>query len=179
MTNFNRAENFIRVTEVRPFTQTHKITLINYIKSMLEQISIHRTAQPSNRNERVIIAEKLFQTLMDYPEFLSTYPKFRITVNNKIHEIINDIKFYNLPESTLINDAMYYMKMLSARPDFIEYNCFIHGFTNPILPPLAVLAPLTALAPLPPTIPDVLEKFISKGHSYNLRPRNKRMRYAY
>ena len=156
MEAYNRANNFLRVTEVKPFTTEHQHLLSKYIKSIIEQIDIHMKAQPKNYEERLQIIENLFKTFMEYPEFLSKYPKFRNAVIDKINEINSEIKSVKLPESQILSDANYYMSMISARPDYIKYNCFIHEFVNT------------------PSIPEDTAKLT---YHYNLRPRNKRMKY--
>ena len=170
MTNTTRGDMFVRVTEMRPFTEEHKIALSTCISSMIEQNDIHKIAQPKSHQERVVIIENTFKTMMEYPEFLAKYAKFRVTSEAKLDEIKSEIKKLNFPESIVLNDAKYYMKMLAARPDYIEYNCFLHGFVND--------SSNVNRLPIVNHIPKVLEKPKST-HSYNLRSRAKRARYEY
>ena len=152
MEAYNRANNFLRATEVKPFTTEHQHLLSKYIKSIIEQVDIHMKAQPKNYEERLQIIENLFKTFMEYPEFLSKYPKFRNAVIDKINEINSEIKSVKLPESQILSDANYYMSMISARPDYINYN-------------------------LPIQTTSIPEDTAKLTYHYNLRPRNKRMRY--
>jgi len=151
MYDYIRANYFLRATEVRPFTTEHRRILIKYIKANLDQLDIHKKAHPKSYEERVRIVENMFKMFMEYPEFLSTYYKFRIVAINKIYEISSEMKNLNLPESQILNDAKYFMRMISARPDFINYDSPIQT----------------------PSVPEHTTKL---SHSYNLRSRNKRMR---
>lgn len=119
MAEYNSGEKFVRATEMKPFTAEHKTYLMNVIESLLVQAEIHLIAQPKSVDERITIMETLFKTLMDYPEFLSQQPVFRTCATQKINELTKDIKNLGKPESKVLNDAKFYMLMLSARPDYV------------------------------------------------------------
>jgi hypothetical protein len=155
MSKYNRGKMFVRATEVLPFTQEHKSFYMECMKSMLAQIDILNKTRSKNYTEKVKIIETMFKTIMEYPEILARHPKYRNTVNAKIYELESQIKDMNLGESIILNDAKYYIKMLSARPDYNELNNCLHILITPC-----------NVTPI-------------KKHSYNLRPRNKQMKFVF
>jgi hypothetical protein len=155
MSKYNRGKMFVRATEVRPFTQEHKAAYLKCIKSMLAQINIHLKAQPSNKKERIKIMEKMYKTIMEYPEILARHTRYRTIVSSKIYELEDEMKKKNLGESTVLNDAKYYFKMLSVRPDYNDGNNCVDTLITPC-----------NVSPI-------------KKHSYNLRPRNKLMKFTF
>jgi len=147
-----RANIFLRATEIRPFTPEIKTALVKLCSNMLGQLEILRNIK-GPYEERVEIVNKLFLTLMEYPEFLALYPKFRMTTEMKQKELMNEIaNIPNLEESVVLKDYKYYLSMLKARADYKEYYEMIHA------KPVEHVNPLEHVKPL-------------VQHHYNLRSR--------
>lgn len=146
-----RAYRFVRATEVHEFTSEYKAAYTTVIKSMLEQLLI-LNATNKNLEDKVLIIENMYMFMMEYPEFLAKYAKFRIAVVNKMYELENDLAQKNHEKSLVFNDVKYYMKMLSARPDYIETTTHT-DFIKPCIE--------------------------TPTHSYNLRVRNPNVNYVF
>lgn len=151
----SRGARFVRATEIKPFTKEIRKPLVEAYRNMLDQITIlHK--MPFTVDERVDVVRRFFTTLMEYPEFLTSFPKFRFVTENKAKELSQELSLLNLPQLEILQDYMFYLNMLKARSDYVEYNVFIHGFINKPTEPLVNI-----------TLP-VVEP---KKHSYNLRIR--------
>jgi len=141
----SRGARFIRATEIMPFTVEIKKQLKEIYENMLDQITILQEKH-SPLDERIEIIKRLFTTFMEYPEFLTSYPKFRLVSERKIKEISDELTLLNKPPLEILHDYKFYLNMLKARSDYVEYN----------VEPVIIM-----------TLP-VVEP---KKHSYNLRSR--------
>lgn len=147
-----RAYRFVRATEVRPFTKEHKHAYISSIESMLTQCDILSKAQPKNVSDKILIIETMYKFMMEYPEVLANYPPYRNIVIDKMYELENEMAQRTGEKSLVFNDVKYYMKMLSARPDYVETT--VHNeFIKPCIE--------------------------TPSHSYNLRVRNPNVQYVF
>ena len=147
-----RAYRFVRATEVHPFTKEHQYEYKTIVKAMLEQFHIIHDAQPKNLEDKVVIIENIYKFIMEYPEVLAKHPKYRGVLVNKMYELEDEMLEHNLGKSLVFNDVKYYMKMLSARPDYIEST----------------------------TQTDFIKPCIeTPTHSYNLRTRDPNVQYVF
>ena len=106
---------FIRATKVKPFTvelkkacETRCMALLNEFKT------VYRVEQ-----QREIMI-RIYATLMEYPEFLAKYHKFRATVENKVIQHILELRTLNLPRSQVMEDFVGYLSILKMRSDYVN-----------------------------------------------------------
>lgn len=164
----SRGARFVRATEIKPFTKEIRKPLVEACRYMLDQITIlHK--MPFTVDERVEVVKRFFTTLMEYPEFLTSFPKFRFVTENKAKELSQELSHLNLPQLEILQDYMFYLNMLKARSDYVEYNIFIHGFINkPTEPLINITLPVVEIVNKWKNTLPVVEP---KKHSYNLRIR--------
>ena len=125
--NSLRGSRFVRATEINALTEIIKIKLIIMCKSLLEQISVLNEI-PSSIHKRIDIVNCFFATLMDCPEFLAYFPKFRSVTESKAKELIDEIKSLNLEPLEILQDYIFYLSMLKVRSDYVEYNPALHAY---------------------------------------------------
>jgi len=159
----SRGARFVRATEIMPFTEEIRKLLMETCKCMLDQIAIlHK--MPFTVDERVEVIQRLFTMLMEYPEFLTSFPKFRFASENKANELTEELNRLNMPPLEILQDYKFYLNMLKARSDYVEYNVFIHGFTDKWKTTLPVVELVNKWK-------NSLPVAESKKHTYNLRDR--------
>jgi hypothetical protein len=122
----SRGSRFVRATEIKPFTQEDKSRIVKNCKTLLDEITELRNV-PSAIYERIDVVYRLFMSLMEYPEFLARFPKFRVVSENKANELMYEISSINLTRLEILYDYTFFLNMIKLRSDYVEYNPVIHG----------------------------------------------------
>jgi len=116
----SRGSRFVRATEIKPFTQEDKSTIVKRCKSLLDEITTLHSI-PSTIYERIDVAYRLFISLMEYPEFVATFPRFRVVSEEKAKELIYEISRINRTGLEILYDYAFFLNMIKLRSDYVEY----------------------------------------------------------
>lgn len=117
-----RAKRFLRATSYSQDIQKYKDDYVSLMKSYLKQCEIINKAYPYSK-ERVQmhleVIEKMYKTMMDYPEFLSRHPDLRAVYIDKIKEVKKVLKDSNIKPSIVLEDAKVFIEMVKHRSDYL------------------------------------------------------------
>ena len=106
---------FIRATKVKPFTVELKNACANRCIALLNEF---KTVYSLEQKREIMI--RIYTTLMEYPEFLAKYHKFRATAENKVIQHILELHTLNLPRSQVMEDFVDYLSILKMRSDYVN-----------------------------------------------------------
>lgn len=122
-----RAKNFLGAFKMVLLNDQKKDEYINICKSILKQFEIHQDAKPTDYYGRMKIIERLFQFLMEHPEFIAHHANFRNVSINKAKEMYNDLIKLNVGRCELMSDYLVFCEMIKERSDYKtlkEYNIY-------------------------------------------------------
>jgi len=134
-------KHFIRVVEVHSFPSEKRHYVVELCKSLIHQQEILKNAGKSIYRQLEPIKE-FFKVVLENPELISRYPRFRNMCSYKIDEITKSLNRKDIPVPYIFEDVPDILKLLESRSDYVK--------DEPL--------------PLPTPTP-------TPTHTYNLRPR--------
>ena len=116
MLSTSRQTNFVRATVIDYSCDTG--ILLRNVSNLL--VDIEKSKSSLSKQEQLAAIEELYLAIMDVPEILCHYPKFRTVAIEKAKECNSNLHSLRHGKSMVLSDFMYYCEMIKIRPDYMR-----------------------------------------------------------